>query len=152
VIDERESYTISLQDRLFENDLDTEVEDTKPGSILSRSFFSDLYSQEEHPTPATLATLQAILQEQSDSSVPNDKEDNDQVPDNDTCLLYISYKTSQDLLLINSFTEPDYFTAVFPTLFLFGIGSYLGDTDRNRTETISLKVFAKYTMLHYSLL
>jgi hypothetical protein len=43
VEDEREGYTISLQDRLFENELDAEVENAKPGSILSRSFFSDLH-------------------------------------------------------------------------------------------------------------
>ncbi|KAH9209869.1 hypothetical protein DL95DRAFT_449133 [Leptodontidium sp. 2 PMI_412] len=44
VEDEREGYITSLRDRLFENELDAEVEDAEPGSILSRSFFSDLYS------------------------------------------------------------------------------------------------------------
>jgi hypothetical protein len=142
---------------LFENDLDTEVEDTEPSSILSRSFFSDLYSQEVYPTPATLRTLQAILQETSNCSLPidnrpRDDKDSDKTLDNNSCLLYISYKTSQDLPLINSFTEPDYFTATFPTLFLFGIGGHLGDSNRNRPETISLKAFARYTMLYYLLL
>jgi hypothetical protein len=61
VTDKREGYTTSLQDILFENDLDTEVEDTELGSIFSWSFFSDLYGQEAHPTPATLATLQTII-------------------------------------------------------------------------------------------
>jgi hypothetical protein len=61
VEDEREGYATSLQDRLFENELDTEVENAEPSSILSRSFFSDLYSQDPHFTPATLASLQAIL-------------------------------------------------------------------------------------------
>jgi hypothetical protein len=56
------------------------------------------------------------------------------------------------LPLINSFTEPDYFTAAFPTLFPFGIGGHLGDANGNRPETISLKAFAKYAMLHHSLL
>jgi Domain of unknown function (DUF6570) len=157
VTDEREGYATSLQDRLFENDLDAEVEDAEPGSILSRSFFSDLHGQEAHPTPATLATLQAILQEGSDSSSPNDHEpgddeDNDQALDDYTRPPHISYKTSQDLPLINSFTDPDYFTAAFPTLFPFGIGGHLGDANGNRPETISLKAFAKYAMLHHSLL
>jgi hypothetical protein len=157
VTDEREGYATSLQDGLFENDLDAEVEDAEPGSILSRSFFSDLHGQEAHPTPATLATLQAILQESSDGSSlndnePGDDEDNDQAPDDSTRPPHISYKTSQDLPLINSFTEPDYFTAAFPTLFPFGIGGHLGDANGNRPETISLKAFAKYAMLHHSLL
>jgi hypothetical protein len=44
VVDKQEGYTISLQDRLFKNELDTEVKDIEPSTILSRSFFSDLYS------------------------------------------------------------------------------------------------------------
>lgn len=35
--DEREGYTTSLQDRLFKNELDTEVEDAEPSSILRES-------------------------------------------------------------------------------------------------------------------
>jgi hypothetical protein len=64
VEDKQEGYTISLQDKLFENELDVEVEDAEPGSILSRFFFSDLHGQDLNCTPATLASLQAILQEQ----------------------------------------------------------------------------------------
>ena len=59
--DEREGYATSLQDGLFENELDAEVEDVEPGTILTRSFFSDLHGQDLYPTPATLASLQAIL-------------------------------------------------------------------------------------------
>ena len=61
VEDEREGYATLLQDGLFENELDAEVENAEPGSILSRSFFSDLHGQDLHSTPATLASLQAIL-------------------------------------------------------------------------------------------
>jgi hypothetical protein len=57
VEDEREGYATSLQDGLFENELDVEVEDAEPGSILSRSFFSDLHGQDLHSIPATLASL-----------------------------------------------------------------------------------------------
>ncbi|KFZ14828.1 hypothetical protein V501_03042 [Pseudogymnoascus sp. VKM F-4519 (FW-2642)] len=57
VEDEREGYVTSLQDGLFENELDAEVEDAEPGSILSRSFFSDLHGQDLNSTPATLASL-----------------------------------------------------------------------------------------------
>jgi hypothetical protein len=35
--DEREGYVASLQGGLFENDLETEVEDAEPCTILSRS-------------------------------------------------------------------------------------------------------------------
>jgi hypothetical protein len=53
-------------------------------------------------------------------------------------LPHISYQTARELPLINSYTNPDYFTAAFPTLFPFGIGGHLGNLNRNRLETISL--------------
>jgi hypothetical protein len=57
VTDEREGYATSLQGGLFENDLDAEVDDAEPGSILSRSFFSDFHGQDLQSTPTTLASL-----------------------------------------------------------------------------------------------
>ena len=155
---EREGYTTSLQDGFFENELDAGVEDAQPGSILSRSF-SDLYGQDLHSTPATLASLQAILQEQdSDRSGPReddavDVQDEEEGAANDSSRLpHISYKTTQHLPAMSAFTDPDYFTAAFPTLFPFGIGGHLGDANGDRPEEVSLKVFARYTMLHHSLL
>jgi hypothetical protein len=53
---------------------------------------------------------------------------------------------------MSAFTDPDYFTAAFPTLFPFGIGGHLGDASGDRPEEVSLKAFARYTMLHHSLL
>jgi hypothetical protein len=53
---------------------------------------------------------------------------------------------------MNAFTDPDYFTAAFPTLFPFGIGGHLSDANGDRSEEVSLKAFVRYTMLHYSLL
>jgi hypothetical protein len=158
VVNEREGYATSLQDGLFENELDAEVEDAEPGSILSRSFFSDLHGQDLHSTPATLASLQAILQElDSDGSASDEEHTTDMVneggPSNDNSRLpHISYKTAQELPLMNAFTDPDYFPAAFPTLFPFGIGGHLGDANGDRPEAVSLKAFAKYTMLHHSLL
>jgi hypothetical protein len=159
VEDEREGYATSLQDGLFENELDAEVEDAEPGSILSRSFFSDLHGQDLHATPATLASLQAMLQERdaNDSSPREDytvdgQEDAEGAPSRRTRLPHISYHTTQHLPLINAFTDPDYFTAAFPTLFPFGVGGHLGDANGVRPEEVSLKAFARYTMLHHSLL
>jgi hypothetical protein len=159
VEDEREGYATSLRDGLFENELDAEVEDAEPGSILSRSFFSDLHGQDPHSTPATLASLQAILQEQ-DSDCPGPRDDDavsvqdgeECIPNDNSRLPHVSYKTTQHLPLMSAFTDPDYFTAAFPTLFPFGIGGHLGDVNGDRPEEVSLKTFARYTMLHHSLL
>jgi hypothetical protein len=129
-----QGYATSLQDGLFENDLDAKVDDAEPGSI------SDL-----HSTPATLASPHAILQGQgpydSDSEevdgidIPEDEEDS---PHGHSRLPHITYKTKQHLAPMNSFTDPDYFTAAFPTLFPFGIGGHLGDANGDRTEEMSL--------------
>jgi hypothetical protein len=159
VEDDREGYATSLQDGLFENELDAEVEDAEPGSILSRSFFSDLHGRDLHSTPATLASLQAILQEQDpDRSALREDDavdvqgDEEGVPNDNSRLPHISYKTTQHLPPMSAFTDPDYFTAAFPTLFPFGIGGHLGDANGDRPEEVSLKAFARYTMLHHSLL
>ncbi|KFZ17379.1 hypothetical protein V501_01756, partial [Pseudogymnoascus sp. VKM F-4519 (FW-2642)] len=155
VEDEREGYVTSLQDGLFENELDAEVEDAEPGSILSRSFFSDLHGQDLNSTPATLASLQAILQKQDSAREDNavDVQDDEEGALKDKSRLpHISYKTTQHLPLMSAFTDLDYFTAAFPTLFPFGIGSHLGDASRDRLEEVSLRAFTRYTMLHHSLL
>jgi len=77
------------------------VKDIEPGSILSRSFFSDLHGRDLHSTLATLATLQVILQEQDpDCSglVEDDAvdvwNDEESAPNDSSCLLHISYKTT----------------------------------------------------------
>jgi hypothetical protein len=78
VTDEREGYATSLQGGLLENDLDAEVEDAEPGSILSRSFFSDFHGQDMQSTSATLASLQAILEDKDlGSSVQENNSGND---------------------------------------------------------------------------
>jgi hypothetical protein len=62
VQDEREGYATSLQHGLFENELDAEVGDAEPGTIVSRSFFSDFHGQDPQATTALLASLQAVLE------------------------------------------------------------------------------------------
>jgi hypothetical protein len=146
--DDREGYATLLQDGLFENELDAEVEDVEPGTILSRSFFSDLHGQDIHHTPATLASLQAILQEQdpdgsasNEDHTTNDSESEPVTPNNHSRLPHISYKTSQELPLINSFTDPDYFTAAFPGLFPSSIGGHLGDSKGDRDDIVCIGLF-----------
>ena len=135
------------------------MEDAEPSSILSRSFFSDLYGRDLNSTPATLASLQAILQEQDfDGSGLRevhtiDDEENEGVASNEgTRLPHMSYKTTQHLPPMSAFTDPDYFIAVFLTLFPFGISGHLSDTNRDCLEEVSLKAFTRYTMLYHSLL
>ena len=66
--DEREGYATSLQDGLFENELDMDVEDPELGTIVSRSFFSDFHGQDPQATTALLASLQAVLENKDSES------------------------------------------------------------------------------------
>jgi hypothetical protein len=69
VRDEREGYATSLRDGLFENELDAEVEEPEPGTIISRSFFSDFHGQDPQATTALLASLQAVLESKDSEAV-----------------------------------------------------------------------------------
>jgi hypothetical protein len=69
VQDEREGYVTSLQDGLFENDLDAEVRDLEAGTIVSRSFFSDFHGQDPQSTTALLASLQAVLDSKDSEAI-----------------------------------------------------------------------------------
>ena len=48
---------LSLQDGLFENELDAEVEGARARHNYFRSFFSDFYGQDPQATTALLASL-----------------------------------------------------------------------------------------------
>jgi hypothetical protein len=63
---------------------------------------------------------------------------------------HVSYKSVPGLPLLDSFTDPAYFTGAFPTLFPYGVGGHLGDARGNRPQKVSLQDFAKYAMLHHS--
>jgi len=69
VQDEREGYATSLQDGLFENELDAEVGNPEPGTIVTRSFFSDFYGQDPQATTALLASLQGVLESKDSDGV-----------------------------------------------------------------------------------
>jgi hypothetical protein len=58
----------------------------------------------------------------------------------------ISYTLRGQSALMNSWEDPHYFTAAFPTLFLKGIG---GHQDQ-RTILVSLIAFAKWALNHHS--
>jgi hypothetical protein len=159
ITDEREGYATSLQGGQFENELDAEVDDAEPGSIISRSFFSDFHGQDLQSTPALIASLQDVLAKDSNITI----EESDVIssegnpglsldPGLDCIAPHISYKRAEGVPLLNSFTDPEYFTASFPTLFPFGIGGHLGDILGNRPGKVPLQDFAKYTMMHHSLL
>ncbi|RFU24294.1 Nucleoside-triphosphate phosphatase, partial [Scytalidium lignicola] len=127
--DEQEGYATSLQDGLFENELDAELEVPEPGTIVSKLFFSDFHGQDPQDTSALLASLQAVL-ESRDSEAAHSMSERDSAssslePPLDLVNLHISYKSVPGLLVLDSFTDPVYFTGASPTLFLYGVRGHL---------------------------
>jgi hypothetical protein len=45
---------------------------------------------------------------------------------------HVSYKSVPGLPVLDSFTNPAYFTSAFPTLFPYSVGGHLGDVCGNR--------------------
>jgi hypothetical protein len=147
VTDEREGYATNLRDGLFENDLDAELDDPEPGNIISRSFFSDFHGQDLQTTPAVLASLQAVLDDSCSGDPTSTVPDTRGVP---LTIPHVSYNRTSGVPLLNSYTDPEYFTGAFPTLFPYGTGGHLGDINGDRPKRVSLEEFAKYAMMHHS--
>jgi hypothetical protein len=147
VTDEREGYATNLRDGLFENGLDAELNDPEAGSIISRSFFPDLHGQDLQTTPAVLASLQAVLDDPRSVNPTSTVPDTIGVP---LPMPHVSYNRTSGVPLLNSYTDPEYFTGAFPTLFPYGTGGHLRDVDGDRPKKVSLEVFAKYAMMHHS--
>jgi hypothetical protein len=147
VTDEREGYATNLRDGLFENDLDAELNDPEPGNIISRSFFSDFHGQDLQRTPAVLASLEAVLDDPCSVDQTSTVHDTMGVP---LPMPHVSYNKTSGVPLLNSYTDPEYFTGAFPTLFPYGTGGHLGDVDGDRPKKVSLEDFAKYAMMHHS--
>ncbi|CZR69862.1 uncharacterized protein PAC_19762 [Phialocephala subalpina] len=132
VQDEREGYATSLQDGLFENELDAEVGNPEPGTIISRSLFSDFHGQDPQATTTLLASLQAVLESKDtdeSNSIPQHGGDglgSTLDPPIDPVNPHVSYKSVPGLPVLDSFTDPAYFTGAFPTLFPYAcLGNYL---------------------------
>jgi hypothetical protein len=54
---------------LFENELDAEVGDLKPDTIVTRSFFSDFHDQDPQATTALLASLEVVLESKDSEAI-----------------------------------------------------------------------------------
>jgi hypothetical protein len=121
VTDEREGYAANLRDGLFENDLDAELDDPEPGNIVSRSFFCDFHGQDLQTTPAVLASLQAVLDDSCSGDPAHIVPDAGGVP---LTIPHVSYNRTSGVPLLNSYTDPEYFTGAFPTLFPYGTGGH----------------------------
>ncbi len=131
---EREGYATDLNNGNSKNDLDVAIAGTgiEGDHINSGCVYSDIDDQRQNPT---LRLLSAVANIQATVSTTDQ-------PTSTT----ISYRSSGQLVPLNDWEDPHYFTSAFPCLFPFGTGGHL----EQRKGPMSLEAWAKWTLQHHS--
>lgn len=169
----REGYASTLEEGFYQNELDSQLGDVDPGTVVSTSFFSDGHGRQLDSTPALFAQLDVahqkiraeVLAEEIEGArdggvgvaEPEDFASSDeeevyerQIQHPEQSVPNVRYRAHKGLRPKNSYVDSDYFPSAFPTLFPFGIGGHLGDQKIGRQVPVSLRAFAKWAMLHHS--
>jgi hypothetical protein len=167
---ECEGYVANLESDNFENDLQAALNDdaVDPETVLaSGSLYTDLNDERANCDLQVLRALTTVVEsnlsniDNHDSSLididysePGSVDQNlaesfnplqsSKSPNQSN---YIRYGFSNNSTALSSiWTDPQYFTTAFPTLFPTGAGGHLDD----RPTKVSLQAFAKWCLLHHS--
>jgi hypothetical protein len=150
---EREGYTVSLQTGNYENDLHAAqdavfgTDDHEP--FISSSVYTDVNEERQDPYARMIDTLREVVTRGvygTGESVPTVEDVIDGPGRRRGNMPTISYAIRGQSALMNSWEDPRYFTAAFPTLFPTGTG---GHQDK-RTVPVSLAAFAEWALNHHS--
>jgi Domain of unknown function (DUF6570) len=150
---EREGYTVSLQTGNYENDLhaaqDALFDADDHEALISGSVYTDVNGERQDPNARMIDTLREVVSRNrcgTDGNVPSTEDVIDEPVHRRGTMRTISYAIRGQSALINSWEDPHYFTAAFPTLFPTGTG---GHQDK-RTVPLSLTAFAEWALNHHS--
>lgn len=148
---EREGYTVSAQRGNYENDLhraQDEHFDADDQAFISGSVYTDANGERQDPSARMIGTLREVVMRNACDSGENlpIAEDILREPARRGAMPTISYAIRGQSALMNSWEDPHYFTAAFPTLFPTGVG---GHQDK-RAVAVSLRAFAEWALNHHS--
>jgi hypothetical protein len=148
---EREGYTVSLQTGNYENDLHAAQDaifDTDDHELLiSSSVYTDVNGERQDPYARMIDTLREVVTANGYGTGEATAGDSINGPGCRTgSMPTISYAIRGQSALMNSWEDPRYFTAAFPTLFPTGIG---GHQDKRKVP-VSLAAFADWALNHHS--
>ena len=150
---EREGYTVSLQTGNYENDLhaaqDALFDADDHEALISGSVYTDVNGERQDPNVRMIDTLREVVSRNrcgTDGNVPSTEDVIEEPVHRRGTMRTISYAIRGQSALINSWEDPHYFTAAFPTLFPTGTG---GHQDK-RTVPLSLTAFAEWALNHHS--
>lgn len=126
---EREGYTVSLQTGNYENDLHA-AQDELPhvddhGAFMTGSVYTDVNEERRDPDGRFMQTLRRVMAGNPctpNNSAPGADDARDQCRPGRGNIPTISYAIRGQSAPTNSWEDPHYFTAVFPTLFPTGTG------------------------------
>ena len=148
---EREGYTVSLQTDNYENDLhaaqDALVDADDYEALISGSVYTDVNGERQDPNIRFIDTLQRMVAGNPCSTYENVADDaTDEPRPGQRSIPTISYAIRGQSTLVNSWEDPHYFTAAFPTLFPTGTGGH----QDNRRVVVSLTAFAEWALNRHS--
>jgi hypothetical protein len=150
---EREGYTVTLQTGNYENDLhaaqDARFDADDHEALISGSVYTDVNGERQDPNARMIDTLREVLSRNrcgTDGNVPSTEDVIDEPVHRRGTMRTIFYAIHGQSALMNSWEDPHYFTAGFPTLFRTGTG---GHQDK-RTVPLSLTAFAEWALNHHS--
>jgi hypothetical protein len=148
-----EGYTVSLQTGNYENDLhgarDAIFDTDDHEAFISSSVYTDVNGERQDPNVRMIDTLREVVTRNgcgTSEGTPAAEDVIDGLDGRRGNIPTISYTIHGQVALINSWEDPTYFTATFPTLFLTGTG---GHQDK-RAVPVSLAAFVEWALNHHS--
>jgi hypothetical protein len=150
--DERQGYTVDLQDGNYENDWQAAEHDASDQSapLLTASVAIDINGERQNPDVRVLNAVYNLVNGRQSTTEQSGSTSGilpDQGPEvSNTNIPVLQYTIHGQAALLNHWHDSHYFTAAFPTLFPMGVGGHLDQRDIH----VSLAAFAKWALTHHS--
>jgi hypothetical protein len=155
--DERGTYAGDMEG-FSENDLHNALDDMADGTIASGAVYSDVEGQRLNPELKMIMALLEMtaepsegisntnVQEPVETPVISISNTNVQEPVETPVIMWVS---DGPRVLMNDYEDAEYFTGAFPTLFPYGRGGHLPESNE-RSIPVSLEAWAKWLLNHHS--
>jgi hypothetical protein len=142
-LDERGTYADDMKG-FSENDLHNALDDMANGTIASSAVYSDIEGERLNPELKIVIALMEMMEEPGERSFDADAE-----AQQATEVPVITWGGNSRHVLMNDYSEPEFFTGAFPTLFPYGRGGHMPDSNERKVP-VSLEAWGKWLTNHHS--
>ena len=139
--DERGTYAGDMEG-ISENDLHNALDDMAHGTIASGAVYSDVEGQRLNPELKMIMALMEMIGKPMEGISDADMRAPVETP-------VIAWVGDGRRVLMNDYEDAEYFTGAFPTLFPYGRGGHLPESNE-RSTPVSLEAWAKWLLNHHS--